>query len=179
MVLDKRRPVMASTRSPPCTPAEPASLDLPSLGSSPSDGTEVRKATALFNFELRKSDRDQSRQAAPNTVRWRLTPFLQGHLLVSGTKDTSFGAAIGWVAGDGNRKKTTSLGIYLTVTDSELFAICMAVRKSQFLLPKTAKRCVEIVSDSHGALSTIDKASGWTTPMVRDTSGPTPNFGES
>lgn len=54
VVLDKHRPEVASTPSPPYTPVDPASLDLTLLNSSPPDGTEVRKATALFTSELRK-----------------------------------------------------------------------------------------------------------------------------
>ena len=45
---------MAATPSPPHTPLDATSLDLTLLNSSPPDGTEVRKATALFNSELRK-----------------------------------------------------------------------------------------------------------------------------
>jgi hypothetical protein len=56
VVLDKHRPEVASTPSPTRTRADRASLELTLLNSSPRDGTEVRKATALFNFELRKSD---------------------------------------------------------------------------------------------------------------------------
>ena len=54
MVLDKYRQEVASTPSPPHTPPDATSLDLTLLNSSPPDGTEVRKATALFNSELQK-----------------------------------------------------------------------------------------------------------------------------
>jgi hypothetical protein len=57
VVLDKHRPAVASTPSPPRTPAEHASLDLNLLNSSPPDGTEVRKVTAFFNSELKKPGR--------------------------------------------------------------------------------------------------------------------------
>jgi hypothetical protein len=48
--LDKRRPATTSAPSSPYTPAEIASLDLTFLDSSPPDGTEVRKAMALFSL---------------------------------------------------------------------------------------------------------------------------------
>lgn len=54
VVVDKYRPEAASIASPPHTPANPASLDLTLLNSSPPDGTEVRRASALFNSELQK-----------------------------------------------------------------------------------------------------------------------------
>jgi hypothetical protein len=53
-VLDKYRQEVAPTPSPPDTPPDATSLDLALLNSSPPDGTEVRKATALFNSELRE-----------------------------------------------------------------------------------------------------------------------------
>jgi hypothetical protein len=54
VVLDKYRQEVAHTPSPPHTPPDATSLDLALLNSSPPDGTEVRKATALFNSELQK-----------------------------------------------------------------------------------------------------------------------------
>jgi hypothetical protein len=54
VVLDKYRQEVAPTPSPPHTPPDATSLDLTLLNSSPPDGTEVRKATALFNSELQK-----------------------------------------------------------------------------------------------------------------------------
>jgi hypothetical protein len=54
VVLDKYRQEVAPTPSPPHTPPDATSLDLTLLNSSPPDGTEVRKAIALFNSELRK-----------------------------------------------------------------------------------------------------------------------------
>jgi hypothetical protein len=57
LVLDKHRPAVASTPSPPRTPAEHASLDLNLLNSSSPDDTEVRKVTAFFKSELKKPGR--------------------------------------------------------------------------------------------------------------------------
>jgi hypothetical protein len=54
VVLDKYRQEVAPTPSPPHTPPDATSLDLALLNSSPPDGTEVRKVTALFNSELQK-----------------------------------------------------------------------------------------------------------------------------
>lgn len=89
-------------------------------------------------------------------------------LFVSVAKGICFGAAVGWVSGNRSWTKSTSLGRYLTVIDAKLFAICMAVQTAQSLLLKTAKRCAVIMSDSHRALSVIDRASHWATPAVRD-----------
>lgn len=44
----------------------------------------------------------------------------------------------------------------------------MAIHIYQSSLPEIATRCVEILSDSRQALSTIGKASYWTPPVVRD-----------
>jgi hypothetical protein len=57
VVLDKHRPAVAPTPSPPHTPVEHASLALTFLNSSPPDGTEVKKVTTFFNSELKKPDR--------------------------------------------------------------------------------------------------------------------------
>jgi len=53
-VLDNYRQEAASTPSQPGTPSNPASLDLTLVKSFPSNGTEVSKAMALFNFELQQ-----------------------------------------------------------------------------------------------------------------------------
>lgn len=54
VVLDKHRLEVAYTPSPPHTPADPASLDLTLLDSSPPLYHEVREATTLFKSELKK-----------------------------------------------------------------------------------------------------------------------------
>lgn len=89
-------------------------------------------------------------------------------LFASAAKDTSFGAAVGWVVGTRNKVKSDSIGKYLTMLDAELYAIRMAVQIGQSSLPRTVTRCVVILSDSHQALSAINKASYWTTPVTRD-----------
>lgn len=89
-------------------------------------------------------------------------------MVASAAKATSFGAAVGWVANNRHKVKSDSLGRYLTMLDAELCAIRMAIHIYQSSLPEIATRCVEILSDSRQALSTIGKASYWTPPVVRD-----------
>lgn len=89
-------------------------------------------------------------------------------MVASAAKATSFGAAVGWVANNRHKVKSDSLGRYLTMLDAELCAIRMAIRIYQTSLPELATRCVEILSDSRQALSTVGKASYWTPPAVRD-----------
>lgn len=55
MVLEKHSPKVAFELSPPYTPADPAHLDLTLLVCSLSDDTEVGKATASANSELRQA----------------------------------------------------------------------------------------------------------------------------
>ncbi|KAI7231557.1 hypothetical protein KC343_g169 [Hortaea werneckii] len=91
-------------------------------------------------------------------------------LLACAAKDTNFGAAVGWAAGNSDKVKSYSLGKYLTMLDADLYAVHMAVHICRFSLPQTASatRCVEILSDSRQALSAIDKARYWTTPVIRE-----------
>ncbi|KAI7349592.1 hypothetical protein KC320_g5991 [Hortaea werneckii] len=89
-------------------------------------------------------------------------------LFVCAAKDISFGAAVGWVAGCRDKVKSDSLGKYLTMLDVDLYAIRMAVHVCRFSLPGTVTRCTEILSDSRQALSAIEKAGHWTTPLIRD-----------
>lgn len=64
--------------------------------------------------------------------------------------------------------KADSLGKYLTMLDADLYAIRMAVHTCRSSLSETTTRCAEILSDSRQALSAIDKAGHWTTPLIRD-----------
>lgn len=91
-------------------------------------------------------------------------------LFACAAKDTSFGAAVGWLAGNRDKVKADSLGKYLTMLDADLYAVHMAVHICRLSLPQTTTttRCVEILSDSHQALSAIEKAGHWTTPLIRD-----------
>lgn len=91
-------------------------------------------------------------------------------LFACAAKDTSFGAAVGWLAGNRDKVKADSLGKYLTMLDADLYAVHMAVHICRLSLPQTTTttRCVEILSESRQALSAIGKASYWTTPLIRD-----------
>ena len=53
-MLDKVESTLNSTPSCPRTPANPSSLDLSLLHSSPPDGTELRKANQVLHDELAK-----------------------------------------------------------------------------------------------------------------------------
>lgn len=89
-------------------------------------------------------------------------------LLASGAKGTSFGAAVGWKAGNRDRVKTKSLGKFITIEDAEQYAIHMAINIAQSLLLRTGRWCIEIMTGSSRAPSAINKAGHWSTPVVRD-----------
>jgi hypothetical protein len=75
-------------------------------------------------------------------------------LFTDGAKGTNFGASIAWRENGSWKTRSMPLGKYLTIVEAKLFAIHMAVKEAEL----TAKRTVEIVSDSQKALTAIEKA---------------------
>jgi hypothetical protein len=60
------------------------------------------------------------------------------------------------------------LGKYLTIVDTELFAIYIAVKEARPTTIRMGYQRVEIVSDSQQALTSIEKARHWSTPIIKN-----------